>query len=450
MDDGLVRRFGDQQVPRYTSYPTSPHFTAAVGEAAYRQWLRALTPDRRVSLYLHVPFCRTLCWYCGCHTRVAAHDTPLEEYCDTLFQEIGLVEAALPMPLTASHVHWGGGTPTIIGPDRFLAVMDRLRAAFDVAPEAEVAVEIDPRRLDPAMVEALAEAGINRASVGVQSFDPTVQAAINRIQTYDETATAVLALRDAGIAGLNIDLLYGLPFQNVESCRATVAETLRLKPDRLAVFGYAHLPGRLRHQQLIDEAALPGTDARLAQYMAIGEELRAAGYQPIGLDHFARPDDGLATALATGGLRRNFQGYTTDAADALLGFGASAIGALPEGYVQNAVGIVDWRRMVLAGQLPVVKGIALSPEDRLRREVIESLMCDLRVDLDRIAQRHGLPETAWTEEFERLGAFAAEGALRRAGPRIEVMEEARPLLRSIVAVFDTYLDRNAARHSQSI
>jgi oxygen-independent coproporphyrinogen-3 oxidase len=451
MEENLARRFGDQRVPRYTSYPTSPHFTPAVDEATYRGWLGALAPTQSLSLYLHVPFCRALCWYCGCHTKVVGHDEPIVAYTEALLREIDMVAAALPARLPVTHLHWGGGTPTIVGPKRFVEVMARLAERFATAPGAELAVEIDPRRLTAPLAAALAEAGINRVSFGVQSFDAEVQAAVNRVQTFATTAAAAEAVRKVGITRLNVDLLYGLPHQTVASCRDTVAKTLELAPDRLAVFGYAHLPSLKKHQQLIDEAALPDLDERLRQYQAISDALFAAGYVRIGLDHFARSDDELARALAEGRLHRNFQGYTTDAASALLGFGASAIGALPQGYVQNTVPIAQWRKTVMEGRLPVARGIALSADDRLRRDVIERLMCEMRVDLDEVAARHGAAEDAFAGELDALRPLAAQGVVRLDERCVEVPEEARPLLRSVAAAFDAYLVRAPGQHhSRSI
>lgn len=450
MDASLVSRFGDQRVPRYTSYPTTPHFTAAVGAEAYRGWLAALTPDRALSLYLHVPFCRTLCSYCGCHTKAARRDEPIDRYGEALLREIDLVAAALPARLPVVHVHWGGGTPTILAPSLLAAIMARLRESFAVTPEAEIAVEIDPRRLGPDTVAALAAAGVNRASLGIQSFDPAVQRAINRVQSLAVTEAAARALRAAGIARLNLDLLYGLPHQTVAACRDTAAKALALAPDRLAVFGYAHLPSLKKHQRLIDAAALPDAAARLAQYRAIAEVLTAAGYAPIGLDHFARPDDALARRLGEGRLRRNFQGYTADLADVLLGFGASSIGALPQGYVQNAAPVGVWQERIAAGRLAISRGLALTPEDRLRRDIIERIMCDLGVDLAGAARRHGVSPAALADEIAALRRLAEEGIVRLAGDVLEVPEASRPLLRSVAAVFDAYLPRAPAHHSLGI
>ena len=450
MDQALIQRYGDQRLPRYTSYPTAPHFSPAIGAAEVRSWLAALDPGVRLSLYLHVPFCRSLCWYCGCHTKVPGHDEPIARYVATLEQEIALVASLLPARMAVRHLHWGGGTPTIIGPERFLRLMELIRERFAVEDAAELAVEIDPRRLPPEMVASLAQSGINRASLGIQSFDPRVQQAINRVQSVEETRRAVEALRGAGIARLNFDLIYGLPYQTILSCEETVADALTLRPDRLAVFGYAHLPSLKLHQRRIDAAALPESVLREAQSDAIAAALKRAGYAEIGLDHFALPEDPLAEARAAHRLRRNFQGYTTDAADALIGFGASAIGSWPEGYAQNAPQISAYAEAVGAGKLPAARGLALSAEDRLRRDIIEEIMCYLEVDLAVVAARHGATPAVLAGAWEGLAELARAGIVRLDGYRIRVAEECRMLSRAVAAVFDSYLAAEPGRHARAI
>jgi oxygen-independent coproporphyrinogen-3 oxidase len=308
MQADLVKRFEGQRVPRYTSYPASPHFTETFDDAAYQTLLTELPEDARLSLYLHVPFCQTMCWYCGCHTRIVSEYSPIERYLNALEAEIRMVAAALPQRMKVAHIHWGGGTPTIMAPETFRNLMDTLRDCFDVSSAAEVAVEIDPRRVTPAMIATLGDCGATRASLGVQSFDPVVQKAINRIQCFEQTAQATEALRSAGIGAVNFDLIYGLPHQTVESCEQTVSQVLQLAPDQFSVFGYAHVPWLKKHQRLIDTAALPDAQSRLAQSAAITGRL--TGYRRIGLDHFAKPDDRLAKCLDQGTLHRNFQGYT--------------------------------------------------------------------------------------------------------------------------------------------
>jgi oxygen-independent coproporphyrinogen-3 oxidase len=440
----------DRPVPRYTSYPTAVQFHGGIGPGEYGRWLAALDPARPVSLYLHVPFCRQLCWYCGCNTHVASRYRPVATYRDLLLAEIDRVADALPGRLPASHIHWGGGTPTILAPEDFLAVQERLRRRFDIGESAEIAIEIDPRVLEAPMVEALAEAGVTRASLGVQDFDAEVQRAVNRVQPYEMTARVVEALRRAGIGNINLDLIYGLPRQTVDSLLATVDLAATLAPQRLALFGYAHVPWMKPHQQLLPLAELPDGPARWEQAMAAAARLQDHGYRWIGLDHFARPEDAMAEAARTGRLRRNFQGYTTDQAETLLGFGASSIGALPQGYVQNLPEVKDWEAAVSAGRLPVHRGLAIGADDRLRRHVIERLMCDLEVDLAAAAARFGERAEYFEPERSALDRLAAEGLIERTGDRIRLTVLGRPLMRLAAAAFDRHLAPAAGRHARAV
>lgn len=436
-------------MPRYTSYPTAPHFTPAVGADAYRDWLAGIGGDAALSLYFHVPFCEAMCWYCGCHTRIVGRYGPVADYAALLAAEMAMVADAIAAEPAVAHVHWGGGTPTMLKPEDFAALMDAARRYFRFAADAEVAVEIDPRTLTRAMAEALAEAGVTRASLGVQDFNSHVQRAINRVQPFAVTADAVTRLRDCGIAAINFDLMYGLPGQTVADVVRTVDMAVTLAPDRLALFGYAHVPWMKTHQRMIDEAALPDGPARLAQAEGAAERLVAHGYRRIGLDHFARRDDSLAKALDDGRLRRNFQGYTADRATHLLGFGASAIGRVAQGYVQNAVPLRDYGRAIGAGRLATARGLQLSADDRLRGDVIERLMCDLTVDLEATAAAHGARES-FAAELARLADMAAGGVVELDGPRVRISERGRPWMRTVAAVFDRYLETGKARHSRAV
>ncbi len=437
-------------VPRYTSYPTAPHFSPAVDDAHYRRWLTAADPEAPLSLYLHIPFCDSLCWFCGCHTRIVNRYGPIGVYLAVLGEEIDLVAGALGAPRPVGHVHFGGGSPNIIAPDDFRSLMDRLRRRFALAPGAEIAVEIDPRGMTSERVDALARAGVTRASLGVQDFDAAVQRAINRIQPFDGTAEVVRMLRNAGIGEINIDLMYGLPFQTQAGIIETVEKVLLLEPQRVAVFGYAHVPWIKRHQRLIDEAALPDAAERWRQSAAAAARLRAAGYIAVGLDHFARSDDAMARALGAGRLRRNFQGYTTDAAPALIGLGASAIGSLAEGYAQNAVAIKTYCGAIREGRFAIERGLKLDDDDRLRRDIIERLMCDLAVDLGAVCGKWRASPTKFARELVALRPMEDDGLVKVTGRRIRVTEEGRPLVRAVCAVFDRYLKTQGQRHSQAV
>jgi oxygen-independent coproporphyrinogen III oxidase len=433
------------RVPRYTSYPTAPHFHAGITAETLRGWLAELPPGMPLSLYLHVPFCDTLCWFCGCHTTVVNRYAPVAAYLDDLYAEIARIG-----PLLRGHpvsfIHWGGGSPTILTPADVKALKAALAAHFEIAPDADFAVEIDPRGLSDELMDALAAAGVNRASIGVQDCDDKVQQAINRIQPFAETKRVVEALRRAGIAALNIDLIYGLPHQTLENVARTIELSLTLKPQRFAVFGYAHVPNFKKHMLLIPQAALPDASARLAQFELAHERLRQTGYVPIGLDHFALPGDSLAVAQKAGRLARNFQGYTSDAAPALIGLGASSISSLPQGYVQNRPDVPEWRKAVRAGELPVARGVALSEDDKLRRAIIEKLMCNLAVDL----AAFGKTAADFPAEMAALQPLLAEGFVVREGTVLRVPETARAAVRLVASVFDSYLHQGKAVHAVAV
>ncbi len=437
-------------VPRYTSYPTAPQFGSAVNETVFARWLTAIPAHAEISLYLHVPYCVQLCWYCGCHTRAATDYHAVARYRDALLAEIATVRRHIGHRARVTHLHWGGGTPTVLRAEDLKAIDSGLHSAFDVASDAEIAVEIDPRSLPDATVAALAECGVNRVSFGVQDFDPRVQAAIGRIQSFETTQSAVERLRRAGVTSVNIDLIYGLPLQTEESLRRTIRQAVDLGPDRIALFGYAHVPWMKKLQRMIREVDLPGPDARWAQARAAADLLAGLGYRAVGIDHFARPGDSLAEAAAAGTLRRNFQGYTTDAASYLIGLGASAISSLPAGYAQNAADVKAWLDRAETGRLATARGVALTDDDLLRRDAIERVMCDLAVDLDAVAARHGTDSRAFVDTFPTLRSLAEIGIATLDGPVVRVAAEARPLARLVAAAFDTYLDAGAGRHSAAV
>ena len=447
----ILAHYAGQRLPRYTSYPPSPHFGPEVTEARYRQWLAGLHGGgHEVSLYLHVPFCRSMCWYCGCHTTVARRDDPIAGYLEALRREITLVGEAAEARLPATHIHFGGGTPTILQPDDFAALAAMLRREFAIVAEAEFAVEIDPRTLTSVMTNALGRAGVTRASLGVQSFDPVVQQAINRVQSFEQTAAAVEGLRGVGIRGINFDLIYGLPHQTVASCRETVEHCLVLRPDRLSVFGYAHVPSFKKHQRRIDAATLSDARARHDQAETIAAILQDKGYRRIGLDHYALPSDEMAAAHDSGALRRNFQGYTTDRSDVLIGLGASAIGRLPQGYVQNEVALGRYAARVARGELPVAKGYALTADDRLRADLIERLMCEFRVDMETICHAHATSSEAVADALPALRALQRDRLIRFDGTVIEIEPDARSLVRSVAAAFDAHRPPPGRTHSPAV
>jgi len=452
-DAELVARY-DGRAPRYTSYPTAPHFSAAVGPETYADWLAALPARTSLSLYLHVPFCDRLCHYCGCNTTVVRLDSSRRAYAALLEREVDRVADLVGgKRLSVSHVHWGGGTPTALPGDCLSAVMARIRDRFVLAPEAEIAIELDPTKLPEDRIAALAQMGLTRVSLGVQDLEPAVQEAIGRRQTYEQTRACAQTARSLGVASLNLDLIYGLPLQTEESVGRTARRALELQADRVAVFGYAHVPWMKKHQMLIAEKSLPGPLERFVQQRAIHRVLvEEGGYVPVGLDHYALPEDAMAKAASARALKRGFQGYTTDDAPVLIGFGASAIGALPQGYVQNAPIAPAYSKAIGEERLAVVRGRALTTDDRLRREIIERLMCDLEVDLPEIAKAHGADLAPLVANIAGVAPFAADGLAHWDGRRLVVSEKGRPFLRSLAALFDAYLTQDAGmpRHSRAV
>ncbi len=446
--DPILARYASRPAPRYTSYPTAPHFSDAVGEEEVRRWL-AKGGEEAVSLYVHVPFCRRMCWYCGCNMKLARRYQPVANYVESLLAEIALVAEAAGRR-KVSHLHWGGGTPTSLEPEDLSRVMAELRRRYEVLEGAELALEIDPRTLTEEMARTLGRQGFTRASFGVQEFDARVQTAINRIQPLEMVAEAVGALRRNGLSEIGFDLIYGLPYQTVRSLVRTVRLAAEMAPGRVALFGYAHVPWMAKNQRMIPEEALPDAQARAEQAEAAAEELVALGYQRVGLDHFALPDDALAVAAREGRLRRNFQGYTTDAAETLIPFGASAIGRTPEGFWQNVTETGAWARSIAAGRMPVAKGVSVSADDQLRAWVIERLMCDFEVDLAAVSERfHASPD--WTKEpLSRLEEMRADGLVEVRGTRVRMSEAGRPFVRIAASFFDAHFGRSQARHSVAI
>jgi oxygen-independent coproporphyrinogen-3 oxidase len=442
----------DLRVPRYTSYPTAPHFHPGVTGETYRGWLAGIDPGLELSLYLHIAFCAEMCWFCGCHTKITKKYGPVAAYMEALWREIELVAEALPTRMTARHIHFGGGSPTILTSEDFVRTIDLLKSRFLLKDGAEVAVELDPRTADEAYVKAMAGAGVTRASIGVQDLDPKVQQAINRIQPYEVTERVVGWLRQYGVPEVNIDLVYGLPHQTVDGLLETIDTAIRgFTPRRVALFGYAHVPWMKKHMRLIPDEILPDTETRWQQYEWGCKLLTEThGYVQIGLDHFAAPDDAMAIALKDKRLHRNFQGYTTDSASTLIGFGASGIGSLPQGYVVNEGEVHAYQRTIAEGGLATVRGFAVSDEDRLRREIIERLMCDLEIDLDAVAGRHGIDAGRFATELDGLAPLQADGLVEVEGNRIRVTHDGRTLVRAVCAAFDRYLKAGEQRHSKAV
>ncbi|GEC58168.1 oxygen-independent coproporphyrinogen-3 oxidase [Bradyrhizobium japonicum] len=441
LQTALLNKYCDARLPWYTIYPTVPDFSTTIGARTCQTWLNRLPPDEPVSLYIHVPFCRSICWYCGFPTSLTRSERPIRNYLTSLREEIRLVAERLPRALPVNDVHFGGGTPTSIAAVDFLALMELLRRYFAFSTSASVAIEIDPRALTTEMAQSLGAAGVSRASIGVQSFDTKVQRAVNRIQSETQTASAVESLRQQGISRINFDLLFGLPHQTVQSCVNSARTAAAMRPDRLAVFGYAHVPSYMKRQRQIDETALPDNVARVEQAAAMANTLVSAGYRQIGLDHFALPDDELTLAQEAGRLRRNSLGYSADTCKTVIGLGPSAIGRLGDGYVQNAAETATYSRHIRAGRLATSKGCCLTEEDRLRAAIIERLMCDLEADVPALCAAHGVDPIGFLDSADRLEMLSEDGIVEIQDGFIRVKHEHRFVVRAVAAAFDAHLDR---------
>ena len=438
----------DAKVPRYTSYPTAPHFSDTVGAADFRAWIGAIPAGSRISLYVHVPFCRRLCWFCACRTQGTATAAPVEAYVQTLLEEIALLRAALPEGVTLSRLHWGGGTPTLLEP----GMMTRLATAIrDVTPfeaDTEFSVEIDPNEIDEARLDALAAAGMNRASIGIQDFDDEIQQTIGRIQGYDVTRRAVEMIRARGVHSLNADILYGLPHQTRARMTESVQKLLSLAPDRVALYGYAHVPWMAKRQQMIPSDALPTPEERLDLFETARRLFVWDNYSEIGIDHFATPEDGLSVALRNGTLRRNFQGYTDDTSEVLVGLGASSISKFPQGFAQNAPATSAHTAAIRDGRFSTSRGHAFSAEDKMRSRMIEALMCDFRISADEITGDFGISRKDLTEMFAKANRDF-EGLLQITEDGLYLPPDTRPLARMVARSFDAY-DLSRAGHSSAI
>lgn len=447
VEEMLVSRHA-ASLPRYTSYPTANHFNGAIGPADYKSWLAEIGDDVALSLYLHIPFCEALCWYCACSTKATRRYEPVAEYLEAVETEILSVSELIPRRHRLTHLHWGGGSPDILSDRDIRRLGVLLNNGFEIPSGVEFAVEIDPRLMTAGKADSMVEVGVNRISIGVQDFDPTVQEAIGREQSYETTSKAIKLFRDRGVGSVNVDLVYGLPHQTERSLDRTIQQVLELSPDRIAVFGYAHLPHRAPNQKLIDASVLPTPNQRYSMARRVAASIEQAGYKPLGLDHFARRDDGLATRR----LRRNFQGYTTDNAEVTIGLGASAIGRLPNGYVQNAVAASDYARRVRQTGLATVRGWALTPEDRLRAFVIERLMCDFNFSSNELTDHFGGAASDLLREARAIVAEDVDGFVQPTDDGFCLTPRGRPFVRSFCARFDAHLNRFAApsKHSLSV
>lgn len=436
--------------PRYTSYPTAPHFHVGFDAEAYKAVALASNDDpmpRPLSLYVHIPFCHSLCYYCACNKVVTRHPEKAEVYLGYLQRELELQGALFDGDRPLRQLHLGGGTPTFMDDHQLWRLMQTIARCFTLAPpdEREFSIEIDPRAVGGDTMDVLGELGFNRMSVGVQDFDPRVQAAVNRVQSTEAVRKVVAQGRAAGLSSVSLDLIYGLPHQSRATFDATLDEVLAIAPDRLSVYNYAHLPERVKAQRLIDTATLPGPDEKLRMIEHVVRRLTDSGYITVGLDHFALPDSDLARAMADNTLQRNFQGYSTHAECDLLAVGTSGIGMVGCHYSQNAVNLRDYYAHLDAGRLPVVRGCTLDFDDRLRRTVIERIMCRPWLDFGAIERRFGITfQHYFARELADLEPLERDGLLRREATGLRILPPGRLLLRNVAMVFDRYLREEPA------
>ncbi len=441
--------------PRYTSYPTAPYFATNFADKAWHEELTATqNGGRDLSLYVHIPFCDSLCYYCGCNMIATSDYSKASAYLGVLYQEIDRVANLVAPGRMVRQIHWGGGTPTYLRPDDIRALFKHLSGRFSIGTDAEIGCEVDPRELTHDHVMALKEAGFNRLSLGIQDLDAVVQIAVNRVQPESMVREVYGWMRDAGFDSINMDLMVGLPHQTVQTFTATLDRVLDMRPDRMAVFGYAHVPWIKKHQKLIQDAALPDFNTRVALQKLIMERLGAAGYVYVGMDHFARPDDELVKARENKTLWRNFQGYTTHKNCDIYAFGVSAISQTEDVYVQNAKKLSDYENCIAAGNLATERGVRISRDDKLRRDAIVSLMCDLELDKIAFSRKWDIDFDRYFESgLEQLQEMELDGLVQLSAERIRVTDEGRIFLRNIAMAFDAYLqqtEESAPRYSRTI
>lgn len=450
MDIQAILATYSKPVPRYTSYPTAPHFRTGSAFLLKEQLIEQIRQNDRVSLYLHVPFCDRLCWFCGCHTKHTTKYAPVHQYVRALIEEIEQFGDQTTFKPLAGHVHFGGGSPSLLNTQDMAAIRKALDNVFKIDAATEISVELDPSDSNPDMFGALEALGVTRVSIGVQDFHPDVQRAINRPQSYECTKALIDELRARGIQNINIDALYGLPLQTGDRLKDTIEKCISLKPSRMALFGYAHVPWVKKHQKMIQEDSLPSSIDRFHHATAAAEQLTAAGYQTIGIDHFALPEDDLAKAATAGALRRNFQGYTVDNCDTLIGFGCSSISRFKGGYIQNIVATGQYEAAVHAGQTTAAKGCFITDDDQLRGHIIERLMCDMQIDFADLEKNFGA-EALLREETAQMIAHSDPFNLVTFDNRILSMnKDARLATRIIASYFDAYYAASEFKFSKAI
>ena len=452
-DADLIRRYGGRG-PRYTSYPTALQFHEDVQEAEYRENARASNATGApLSVYVHIPFCHTLCYYCGCNKIVTRNEQRVARYLDNLEREIEMQAELFDADRQVMQMHFGGGTPTYLDTPKLAKLIGQLDDAFRFgnADQREFSIEIDPRTVDTNRIAEIADLGFNRLSLGIQDFNPDVQRAVNRMQSLEEIERLLAAARGNNFRSISFDLIYGLPHQTRGSFEETLDSVIEMRPDRLAVYNYAHLPERFKGQRMIDADTIPSADEKLDILHLTIDMLTAAGYEYVGMDHFALPDDDLVLAQRDGTLQRNFQGYSTYGDCDLIGLGVSSIGSIGTMLAQNSPSTADYQNTIEEGHLPIVRGVQLDDDDRMRADVIQSLMCFDELDTERFGGEHAIDfDTYFAPEIAALGPLTDDGLITFDEKKIRVTAQGRLLLRSIAMVFDRHLNRTPMRYSKLI
>ena len=445
----ILQLVPDYSVPRYTSYPTAPNFCDKISNNIYTSWLKNLDKDKEISLYIHIPFCNSLCYFCGCHTNVANTYAPIESYVNSLLREIALLGEELRNKFNVSHIHFGGGTPSILRGAELWMIMLSIKKNFNILENCEIAMEIDPRFYKKNLTTILNKYGFNRISIGVQDFSKDVQTLTNRIQSFKTTKKIVKHFRENKISNINIDLMYGLPKQTVRTFSDTLKKIVTLEPDRISIFGYGHVPWKKKHQKLIGDGLL-NNESRLKFYQLASRYFLSNGYEAFGIDHYAKKSSSIVQKAKEKKLQRNFQGYSEDSAEILIGIGASSISYLPKGYVQNIAQVDGYISSLKENKLPILRGHEFRAKDRIYGTIIKELMCYLSVDLNQVAEKFEKNINLFLPNVKKLQPFVDAGCVNFENHTLSIKPEARPLVRNICSVFDQYFKPEKNKYSFGI
>ncbi len=448
-EKNVLQLVPDYSVPRYTSYPTTPNFNDKINNDTYESWLKKLDKNKKISLYIHIPFCSSLCYFCGCHTSAVNKYKPIENYVSLLLSEIEILSEKLESKFDISHIHFGGGTPSILKGAELWLIMQSIKKKFNILKNCKIAMEIDPRFFEQNLTIILNDCGFDRISIGVQDFSQNVQTLINRKQSFEITNETVKHLRENNISNINIDLIYGLPKQTVQTFADTLEKISILRPERISAFGYAYVPWMKKQQRLIKDKPLNNED-RLKFYRLASNYFLSNGYKAFGIDHYAEKSSSIIQNLKNRKLQRNFQGYTEDDAEVLIGIGASSISSLPDGYVQNIAKIADYIKTLKKNKLPISRGYRLKTEDKMYSIVIKELMCYLNVDLKQVSKKFSKDINLFSTNIKKLKPFIDTGYLDFQNFTLSIKPEARPLVRIICSVFDQYFEPKTNRYSFGI